>query len=411
MTPLALLVTCKPSGRLVRVMQDAASVLRDDATSSLLYAIDAADVDAFKRFMQTLYECGHAFGANLRVRTPQGVSSMRFAGVAGGPLLWVAAAQDPAVVLDLLAQAEREIEHSDSRAQSRGNILVLLDELTAVNNELVNLQRELAQRNAALVALTVERNQLLGIAAHDLRNPIMVVQSYCELLLSSKDAPLEPKQVLFVERVNEATDAMLLLLKDTLDYSRLASADLKLDTVPTDLTMLVAKNVLDYLPMAERKHIALSFHPPERPLPKVLLDVAKIERVLVNLLSNAIKYSREGCAVEVYVTRSLDVARVSVLDRGDGIAADDVALLFRPFQTGSNRPTAGESSTGLGLAIVKKLVESHGGHVAVSARPQGGTSFSFELPFEPPAHLRDSHVLTANDAGRHPHANDSTQHS
>ena len=183
MTPqaLSLLVTCKPNGRLVRVIEGSPFVFQHESPSSLLHVIDAADVDAYKRFMQTLHERGCAFDAALAVRTQQGVRPMHFAGVTGDGVLWVAAAQDEAVVLRLLAQAEREIHRTDARVRGRSPSAVL-DELTAVNNELVNLQRELAQRNAALVALTVERNQLLGIAAHDLRNPIMVVQSYCELL-------------------------------------------------------------------------------------------------------------------------------------------------------------------------------------------------------------------------------------
>ena len=158
--------------------------------------------------------------------------------------------------------------------------------------------------------------------------------------------------------MNEATGSMLALLQDTLDYSRFAAADVKLVTAPTDLSMLVKASVLDYQPLAERKHIDLAFHPAEQVLPAVPLDPTKIERVVVNLLSNALKYSREGAAIDVYVSRSPRFARVSVCDRGAGISAAEVPLLFQPFQAGSNRPTSGEPSSWLGLAIVKKLVEA-----------------------------------------------------
>jgi len=266
----------------------------------------------------------------------------------------------------------------------------VLEGLARVNNELVNLQRELSRRNAALLELTRERNQLLGIAAHDLRNPIMVVQSYCELLLSSRDSQLGSQKVQFVQRVREAADSMLRLLQDTLDYSRFASSEVSLDLAPTDLSLLVGSSVLDYQPLAERKHIALSFHPGAESLPPVPLDKRKVERVVVNLLSNAVKYSREGEHVDVYVARSGPFARVSVCDAGLGIAPDELARLFQPFSTGTSRPTAGESSTGLGLAIVKKLVEAHGGRVLVNSQEHRGSRFSFELPFESPGLLRNT---------------------
>ncbi len=402
----SLLVTCKPSGRLVRVIQGAGA-FRDQAIPSLLHIIAASDVEAFKRFMRTLQTRGHAFDCELRIRAEHAAGTLHLAGLVSDGVLWVAAAQDRAVLFGLLVEAEREMHCSESQARCRTS--AVLDELTYVNNELVNLQRELAQRNAALVALTLERNQLLGIAAHDLRNPLMVVQSYCELLMSSKGGALDAKKAQFVERVHEATDAMLLLLKDTLDYSRLASADLKLDLAATDLTLLVEKNVCDYQPLAERKQITLALHRPAHALPMVRMDVAKIERVLVNLLSNAIKYSPVGSEVDVYVTRHEAFARVSVSDHGEGIDEADLPLLFRAFQTGKSRPTAGEPSTGLGLAIVKKLVEAHEGQVVVSSRRHGGSSFSFELPFEPSAtSAAASQTLPAAGEG---HANDPTQHS
>lgn len=390
--PHVLLVTCRPNGQLVRIVHGIPALREALHPASLLHVIDAVDADAFWRFMQSISGHGHAFDWKLRVLTPAGLRTMQFAGITDNSECWVAAAEEPAAVLALLAQAERELGSTAPRPQIAPSMRTLLDDLSRVNSELVNLQRELCQRNATLVEVTRERNQLLGIAAHDLRNPIMVVQSYCELLLSTSGGALGTAKTAFVERVHEAADAMLRLLEDTLDYSRFASAEVKLDTMPTDLSRLVKASVLDYQPLAARKHIGLSFHPPAQTLPAVPLDGTKIERVVVNLLSNAIKYSDTGAAVHVYVDRSDRFARVTVCDGGRGIADEDVSSLFLPFHTGSTPPSGGEQSTGLGLAIVKKLVEAHGGHVAVSSRQHHGSSFSFELPFEPPRLFPDTVV-------------------
>jgi signal transduction histidine kinase len=112
----------------------------------------------------------------------------------------------------------------------------------------------------------------------------------------------------------------------------------------------------------------------------MLFDSGKIEQVLNNLLGNAIKFSHPDTTIEVSVQAGANAVTVAVRDQGQGIPADELSRLFRNFGTTRVRGTAGEPSTGLGLAIARKIVEGHGGTVAVDSAVGQGSTFSFSLP-------------------------------
>jgi signal transduction histidine kinase len=205
-----------------------------------------------------------------------------------------------------------------------------------------------------------------------------VDQGYCDLLwLGNGLAPDAQREL--VERVQRAAALMLHVLEDTLDYSRLESETLQPHFSDLDLGALAREAVESYRALAERKQIQLLFSCCEE-LPRLRLDATNMEQILGNLLSNAIKYSDAGSRVELTLQRRGAHVVLSVADHGQGICEAELPLLFRPFQTTSARPTAGELSTGLGLAIVHKLVEANGGEVSVSSMLHQGSTFSVKLP-------------------------------
>jgi two-component system, OmpR family, sensor kinase len=110
------------------------------------------------------------------------------------------------------------------------------------------------------------------------------------------------------------------------------------------------------------------------------VDAGKIEQVLNNLLGNAVKYSHADKRVEVTLELRDGIMAVRVRDQGQGIRADDLPKLFKPFGRTRTRGTAGEHSTGLGLAIVRRIVEGHGGKISVSSEFGHGSTFEFTLP-------------------------------
>jgi signal transduction histidine kinase len=254
------------------------------------------------------------------------------------------------------------------------------DELTQVNNELANLQREMAKANAELALLNEQKNRLLGMAAHDLRSPLGAILSFSEFLQADADASFSEQHREFIATIHSSSKFMLNLINDLLDVSSIESGQLKLNPGPGDLADLVARNVSLNRVLAQKKGITIDYAAPPGDLPPMLFDSGKIEQVLNNLLGNAIKFSHPDTTIEVSVQAGANSVTVAVRDQGQGIPADELSRLFRNFGTTRVRGTAGEPSTGLGLAIARKIVEGHGGTVAVDSAVGQGSTFSFSLP-------------------------------
>jgi signal transduction histidine kinase len=240
-------------------------------------------------------------------------------------------------------------------------------------------QRHNAQVTAALnerlVALNKDKDRYLGIAAHDLRNPLSSMRGLAELMI---EAPLEPAQrAEFLTTIRSTSDEMLHLVNDLLDTAVIESGKLELKRKEQDLAALVRKRIRNLEPQATRKQIGLEV---DAGAGRAVIDAARFSQVIDNLISNAIKFSPGGTTVRIAVRVAPDHFSFSVQDQGPGIPAEDRRLLFRSFQKLSAQPTGGEKSTGLGLAIVKKIVDAHGGTITVDDVPGGGTRFTVTVP-------------------------------
>jgi signal transduction histidine kinase len=244
---------------------------------------------------------------------------------------------------------------------------------------LVTLQRELAKKNAELERLNRQKNEFLGMAAHDLRSPLGVIWSYSEFLLNEISDQLNDEHLEFLSIVKQSSEFMLNLVDDLLDVSAIESGKLQLNLEPTDLTALVEHNVTLHRILAEKKQIHLTLYC-EGDLPNIQLDPAKIQQVLDNLITNAVKYSFPARSVEIRVDRRGEEALISVRDEGPGIPADELDSLFTWFGTTSVKATDGEKSIGLGLAIVRKIVRGHRGRIWVESEVNQGTTFYVSLP-------------------------------
>ncbi|MEO7273089.1 MAG: ATP-binding protein [Vicinamibacterales bacterium] len=275
------------------------------------------------------------------------------------------------------------------------------NELSRVNNEFANLQREVAKKNAELEKLNQLKNRILGIAAHDLRNPLSVILSYASFL-ESDAATMDERQREMVTTIRQTSESMLHMVSDLLDVAAIEGAKLTLDRQPTDLVELIRRNVKLNGVLSARKAITIELEA-QASVPAIAIDRGKIEQVLNNLISNAVKFSHSGRAVQVSVTAAADIVTVAVRDQGQGIPEADLSKLFKPFSTTRVRSTAGEQSTGLGLAIVRSIVEGHGGRIRVESEVDRGSTFSFTLPLAPASRdavkpTRTARVLVADDA-------------
>lgn len=241
-------------------------------------------------------------------------------------------------------------------------------------------QQLLLQANTALSETNNQLNQFVGIAAHDLRNPLSAVIGYAKLLLRpGQDVPPTPQQEGFIANIQSSSEFMLRLVDDLLDVSKIEAGELNLERRPTNLSALVEANLVLHRLHAEAKQIDI-FLELDSSIPLLSIDPDKLDQVLNNLVSNALKFSQPQTVVRVALKRVDDSVQLSVADAGPGIPAAELNNLFRPFGRTSVKATQGEKSTGLGLVIVKKIVDGHGGRIAVDSKPGNGTTFTVVIP-------------------------------
>ena len=236
-------------------------------------------------------------------------------------------------------------------------------------NELKMAAEELEQLNE-------EKNEFLGIAAHDLNNPLNVVMGYAQVLETIP--PSNPEEIRdYAGRIKESTRRMALIIRDVLDVNRIESGEYPLDSAERALKPVTEACVERYRAAAEAKSLDL----------RVVLektaaycDAGAYEQVLDNLVSNAVKYADPGGRVEVVLRREGDSALLRVYNDGSGFSEEDKQKLFCRFAKLSTRPTGGESSTGLGLSIARKIVTAMGGRIDCESTQGEGATFEVRLP-------------------------------
>jgi len=237
-----------------------------------------------------------------------------------------------------------------------------------------------SQTERELYEINQLKNKFLGMAAHDLRNPLASIRGFSEFLKDEETGPLNDDQRECVEIIHSASENMLNLVNELLDVSVIESGKLILDLKLNSIDALVAERVRLNTISAQRKNTRL--HVDFAWKGEAMFDSSRMSQVLDNLISNAIKYSPPDSDIHISVKKEENKLRVSVRDQGPGISPEDRKKLFGEFQKLSAQPTGGEKSTGLGLSIAKKIVEAHGGTIEVESEPGSGSTFFFTLPLE-----------------------------
>ncbi len=253
---------------------------------------------------------------------------------------------------------------------------LFLKKLTVLTEEKIISEQRLQESEVELRELNELKNKFLGIAAHDLRNPINVIGGMSQMILKLELA--EEKKREFIGTINRVSGQMLNLLNDLLDISAIESGKFTLRPETCDVADVISERVDLITLNAETKKIVISTEMDK--IPEFSLDRERIAQVLDNLLSNAVKFSPAETTVRVTATAIDGHARIAVHDQGPGIPAEERERLFGTFERLSVQPTGGEKSTGLGLAIVKKIVDAHNGEIFVDSKIGAGTCFTVALP-------------------------------
>jgi|GEM_PF-988124 len=243
------------------------------------------------------------------------------------------------------------------------------------------LENMIHERTAELEEALTMRSQFLAQMSHEIRNPLNIIGVNTHLL---ERTPLTEIQKGMVSRTRRASDVMLTLLNEVLDYSKLEAGEISLEIAPFSLKELL--NGIHLLQGAAAEARQLELEPPAwDTFPDEWLgDKRRIEQVLINLTSNAIKFTdsgRIGVRAEVR-HRSNECCELyfEVSDTGPGIPADQIPNLFQAFKQTTQGGTTPTKGTGLGLSISKGLVELMGGTIGVNSTPGLGSCFWFTLP-------------------------------
>lgn len=239
-------------------------------------------------------------------------------------------------------------------------------------------ETQLKLQNEALIRLNQEKNEFLGIVAHDLKNPLSAILGIAEETIESFNDLSRDWLLESAELVQRISRQMFDLITNLLDVNAIESGHIRLTPERINLVPLARRLIFDYENRATAKQITLHFEPHAEIL-TIFADNNVVYQVLDNLLSNAIKYSPYHKEIFVRISQH-DQIRCEVEDQGQGLSPSDLEKLFGKFKRLTPRPTADEHSTGLGLFIVKKLVEAMHGRVWCESELGKGSKFIVEFP-------------------------------
>jgi len=267
----------------------------------------------------------------------------------------------------------------DARAPERGAA-----ELRRIAEQFNAMADSLARQRDARVAL------LAGVA-HDLRNPLAALRLSVSLLAADRPLPREEQIRSTAARLHRQIGALDRLVGDFLDMARIEAGQLRLKQMDCDLNDVARTAVELFRPLSMAHELELRV--PSRPV-KVTCDCMRIEQVANNLISNAIKYSPGGGRVLIDVTESGGVASLTVRDKGVGIDAEYLEVIFDPFQRAQHASGGGVPGVGIGLYISRLIVEAHGGRIEAQSAQGRGSQFRIVLRTRP-ARIESEIVVSA----------------
>src|SRR5467141_2806651 len=233
--------------------------------------------------------------------------------------------------------------------------------------------RDLAERVARA------RSAFLANMSHEIRTPMNAVLGFVELIL---DTELTTEQRRALELVRSSSEALLMILNDILDYSKIEAEHLELESIPFDVSKVVHATASLLAVRAREKHLELLAEVASEVPRGVRGDPTRLRQVLMNLIGNAIKFTEQGeVVISVSAAAQAGTAelRFAVRDTGIGIAPEHVQSVFKEFTQADSTMTRRYGGTGLGLAISQRLVKLMGGDIAVTSEVGRGSEFSFTL--------------------------------
>jgi signal transduction histidine kinase len=274
-----------------------------------------------------------------------------------------------------LETAARKIERGElsQRAAVPGS-----DELATLGRAFDRMAAELELAAARQAELERMRRDLVAWAGHDLQTPLTSIRAILEAVA---DGVVEDPATLqrYLQTAQRNIRDLSILIDDLFEVAQMQAGGLRLHREATSLNDLISDTVESFSSAIASRRIQLAGDVAPGVDP-VVLDPARIGRVLSNLLSNALRHTPDGGRITIEAAGDSAAVRISVRDTGEGIAPEDLPHVFESFYRGEKSRGRASGGSGLGLAIARGFVEAHGGTIAAESLPGEGTSVSFTLP-------------------------------
>lgn len=222
------------------------------------------------------------------------------------------------------------------------------------------------------------QNEIISLVAHELKNPLVSIRGYAEILLTGAAGDVNQQQSGFLRTILNNTDRMAELINDLLDASKLDTGRVKVVVSQVDAALVLKEVITDLLPQLEEKGLLLITNGFEN-LPAIQADGSRLAQIFINLLSNAAKYTLPGGKITITASHSDEEVVFSVSDTGIGIKKEDQKRIFQRYYRTEDVQLRDIPGTGLGLYITKRLVELQHGRIWFESTYNQGTTFFFSI--------------------------------
>jgi signal transduction histidine kinase/CheY-like chemotaxis protein len=274
-------------------------------------------------------------------------------------------------------------------------------ELQAALGTVEDTNSKLTVANEALTEASKTKSEFLANVSHELRTPLNAIIGFSEVLSAQDTEGLSDRQLDFLKAIHDGGDHLLSLINDILDLSKIESSRMPLNLDVVEVGAIVSEVASMLKGQAEKNDLVLSAECGDGIGP-VSVDQRLFREVLLNLMSNAIKFTPAGGSVRVLARMEGCDLVVQVVDSGIGIAREDQARVFEQFYQVDGTYTRKFRGTGLGLGLVRRMVEMHGGTVAVESESGEGATFTCRFPdcrVNPPREASKPSLLTQGGGG------------
>ena len=278
-------------------------------------------------------------------------------------------------------------EISKNIGASREGVSRILKKLEKENLISILRKKLILKDINSLKAEDTAQMEFISTASHEMRTPVAAIEGYLGLALNPSTATIDDRAKKYLEEAHQASQHLGQLFKDLLDVTKADGGNEKIRLQPIELNGFLLKMIDFYLPMFEKKKIALnydylkSYRNKINQIFYVMADTNFLQEIFTNLVENALKYTAEGGIVTITLSgNENEMAIFSIIDTGIGIPADDLGRIFQKFYRVDSSQTREVGGTGLGLYLVKKRTEAMNGTIKVESVLGKGSKFSVFLP-------------------------------